>query len=95
MWERFQAAVTKAFAATNDTFDGTGRSKEQMANDWINNYNKQLSDRFEKAHAGMDLAQKETEAKEFIQKSKKILMIIIKLLLIRQEEQLNGKSSGM
>ena len=54
MWERFQAAVTKAFAATNDTFDGTGRSKEQMANDWINNYNKQLSDRFEKAHAGMD-----------------------------------------
>ena len=73
MWERFQAAVTKAFAATNDTFDGTGRSKEQMANDWINNYNKQLSDRFEKAHAGMDLAQKETEAKEFIQKKKKDL----------------------
>ena len=73
MWERFQAAVTKAFAATNDTFDGTGRSKEQMANDWINNYNKQLSDRFEKAHAGMDLAQKETEAKEFIQRKKKDL----------------------
>lgn len=73
MWERFQAAVTKAFAATNDTFDGTGRSKEQMANDWINNYNKQLSDRFEKAHAGMDLAQKETEAKEFIQKKQKDL----------------------
>mgnify|MGYP007120853444 FL=1 len=40
MWERFQAGVTKAFAVTNDTFDGTGRSKEQMANDWINNYNK-------------------------------------------------------
>lgn len=73
MWERFQAAVTKAFAATNDTFDGTGRSKEQMANDWINNYNKQLSDRFEKAHAGMDLAQKETEAKQFIQKKQKDL----------------------
>lgn len=73
MWERFQAAVTKAFAATNDTFDGTGRSKEQMANDWINNYNKQLSDRFEKAHAGMDLAQKETEAKEFIQRKQKDL----------------------
>ena len=73
MWERFQAAVTKAFAATNDTFDGTGRSKEQMANDWINNYNKQLSDRFEKAHAGMDLAQKQTEAKEFIQRKQKDL----------------------
>ena len=73
MWERFQAAVTKAFAATNDTFDGTGRSKEQMANDWINNYNKQLSDRFEKAHAGMDLAQKETEAKEFVQRKQKDL----------------------
>lgn len=73
MWERFQAAVTKAFAATNDTFDGTDRSKEQMANDWINNYNKQLSDRFEKAHAGMDLAQKETEAKEFIQRKQKDL----------------------
>ena len=73
MWERFQAAVTKAFAATNDTFDGTGRSKEQMANDWINNYNKQLSDRFEKAHAGMDLAQKETEAKQFIQRKQKDL----------------------
>lgn len=73
MWERFQAAVTKAFAATNDTFDGTGRSKEQMANDWINNYNKQLSDRFEKAHAGMDLSQKETEAKKFIQKKQKDL----------------------
>lgn len=73
MWERFQAAVTKAFAATNDTFDGTDRSKEQMANDWINNYNKQLSDRFEKAHAGMDLAQKETEAKEFRQKKQKDL----------------------
>lgn len=73
MWERFQAAVTKAFAATNDIFDGTGRSKEQMANDWINNYNKQLSDRFEKAHAGMDLAQKETEAKQFIQKKQKDL----------------------
>lgn len=73
MWERFQAAVTKAFAATNDTFDGTDRSKEQMANDWINNYNKQLSDRFEKAHAGMDLAQKETEAKEFRQRKQKDL----------------------
>lgn len=73
MWERFQAAVTKVFAATNDTFDGTGRSKEQMANDWINNYNKQLSDRFEKAHAGMDLAQKETEAKEFRQRKQKDL----------------------
>lgn len=73
IWERFQAAVTKAFAATNDTFDGTGRSKEQMANDWINNYNKQLSDRFEKAHAGMDLAQKETEAKEFRQRKQKDL----------------------
>lgn len=73
MWERFQAAVTKAFAATNDAFDGTSRSKEQMANDWINNYNKQLSDRFEKAHAGMDLAQKETEAKEFRQRKQKDL----------------------
>nr|DAV76871.1 MAG TPA: hypothetical protein [Caudoviricetes sp.] len=28
MWEGFQAAMTKAFAATNDMFDGTGRSKE-------------------------------------------------------------------
>lgn len=68
MWEGFQAAMTKMFAATNDMFDGTGRSKEQMARDWLNNYNKQLSDRFEKAHAGMDLAQKETEAKQFKQK---------------------------
>lgn len=51
-----------------DTFDGTGRSKEQMARDWLDNYNKQLSDRFEKAHQGMDLAQKETEAKQFKQK---------------------------
>lgn len=68
MWEGFQAAVTKMFAATNDTFDGTGRSKEQMARDWLDNYNKQLSDRFEKAHQGMDLAQKETEAKQFKQK---------------------------
>lgn len=68
MWEGFQAAMTKMFAATNDMFDGTGRPKEQMARDWLNNYNKQLSDRFEKAHAGMDLAQKETEAKQFKQK---------------------------
>lgn len=68
MWEGFQAAMTKMFAATNDAFDGTGRSKEQMAKDWLDNYNKQLSDRFEKAHAGMDLAQKETEAKQFKQK---------------------------
>jgi hypothetical protein len=28
MWEGFQAAVTNMFAVTNDTFDGTGRSKE-------------------------------------------------------------------
>jgi hypothetical protein len=32
-----------------------------------------LSDRFEKAHAGMDLAQKETEAKEFRQRKQKDL----------------------
>lgn len=65
MWEGFQAAVTKMFAATNDTFDGTGRSKEQMARDWLDNYNKQLSDRFEKAHQGMSLDQKEIEANQF------------------------------
>ena len=40
MWEGFQAAMTKAFATTNDMFDGTDRSKEQMARDWLNNYNK-------------------------------------------------------
>lgn len=65
MWEGFQAAVTKMFAATNDTFDGTGRSKEQMARDWLDNYNKQLSNRFEKAHQGMSLDQKEIEANQF------------------------------
>lgn len=65
MWEGFQAAMTKAFAATNDTFDGTGRSKEQMARDWLDNYNKQLSNRFEKAHQGMSLDQKEIEANQF------------------------------
>lgn len=65
MWEGFQAAVTKMFASTNDTFDGTGRSKEQMARDWLDNYNKQLSDRFEKAHQGMSLDQKEIEANQF------------------------------
>lgn len=65
MWEGFQAAMTKAFAVTNDMFDGTGRSKEQMARDWLNNYNKQLSDRFEKAHQGMSLDQKEIEANQF------------------------------
>lgn len=65
MWEGFQAAMTKAFAATNDIFDGTGRSKEQMARDWLDNYNKQLSNRFEKAHQGMSLDQKEIEAKQF------------------------------
>lgn len=65
MWEGFQAAVTKMFASTNDTFDGTGRSKEQMAKDWLDNYNKQLSDRFEKAHQGMSLDQKEIEANQF------------------------------
>lgn len=65
MWEGFQAAMTKAFAATNDMFDGTGRSKEQMASDWLDNYNKQLSNRFEKAHQGMSLDQKEIEAKQF------------------------------
>ena len=65
MWEGFQAAMTKAFAATNDMLDGTGRSKEQMARDWLNNYNKQLSDRFEKAHQGMSLDQKEIEANQF------------------------------
>lgn len=68
MWEGFQAAMTKAFAATNDMFDGTGRSKEQMARDWLDNYNKQLSNRFEKAHQGMSLDQKEIEAKQFKQK---------------------------
>lgn len=65
MWEEFQAAITKAFAATNDMFDGTGRSKEQMARDWLDNYNKQLSNRFEKAHQGMSLDQKEIEANQF------------------------------
>lgn len=65
MWEGFQAAMTKAFATTNDMFDGTGRSKEQMARDWLDNYNKQLSNRFEKAHQGMSLDQKEIEAKQF------------------------------
>lgn len=65
MWERFQADMTKAFAATNDMFDGTGRSEEQMARDWLDNYNKQLSDRFEKAHQGMSLDQKEIEANQF------------------------------
>lgn len=65
MWEGFQAAVTKMFASTNDTFDGTGRSKEQMAKDWLDNYNKQLSNRFEKAHQGMSLDQKEIEANQF------------------------------
>lgn len=65
MWEGFQSAMTKAFAATNDMFDGTGRSKEQMARDWLDNYNKQLSNRFEKAHQGMSLDQKEIEAKQF------------------------------
>lgn len=68
MWEGFQATMTKAFAATNDMFDGTGRSKEQMARDWLDNYNKQLSNRFEKAHQGMSLDQKEIEAKQFKQK---------------------------
>lgn len=65
MWEGFQAAMTKTFAVTNDMFDGTGRSKEQMARDWLDNYNKQLSNRFEKAHQGMSLDQKEIEAKQF------------------------------
>lgn len=65
MWEGFQAAMTKAFAATNDMFDGTGRSKEQMARDWLDNYNKQLSNRFEKAHQGMSLDQKEIESNQF------------------------------
>ena len=65
MWEGFQVAVTKAFAATNDMFDGTGRSKEQIARDWLDNYNKQLSNRFEKAHQGMSLDQKEIEANQF------------------------------
>lgn len=65
MWERFQVAMTKAFAVTNDMFDGTGRSKEQMARDWLDNYNKQLSNRFEKAHQGMSLEQKEIEANQF------------------------------
>lgn len=65
MWENFQVAMTKAFAATNDMFDGTGRSKEQMAKDWNDNYNKQLSNRFEKAHQGMSLDQKEIEANQF------------------------------
>lgn len=65
MWEGFQAAMTKAFAATNDMFDGTGRSKEQMARDWLDNYNKQLSNRFEKAHQGMSLDQKEIEVNQF------------------------------
>lgn len=65
MWEGFQAAMTKAFAVTNDMFDGTGRSKEQMARDWLDNYNKQLSNRFEKAHQGMSLDQKEIEANQF------------------------------
>nr|DAP80501.1 MAG TPA: hypothetical protein [Caudoviricetes sp.] len=27
-------------SSTIDTFDGTGRSKEQMARDWLDNYNK-------------------------------------------------------
>lgn len=65
MWEGFQAAMTKTFAVTNDMFDGTGRSKEQMARDWLDNYNKQLSNRFEKAHQGMSLDQKEIEVKQF------------------------------
>lgn len=65
MWEGFQAAMTKTFAVTNDMFDGTGRSKEQMARDWLDNYNKQLSNRFEKAHQGMSLDQKEIEANQF------------------------------
>lgn len=65
MWEGFQAAMTKTFAVTNDMFDGTGRSKEQMARDWLDNYNKQLSNRFEKAHQEMSLDQKEIEAKQF------------------------------
>lgn len=73
MWEGFQAAMTKMFAATNGTFDGTGRSKEQMAKDWLNNYNKQLSNRFEKAHQGMSLDQKEIEANQFKAKRKQDL----------------------
>lgn len=73
MWERFQVAMTKAFAVTNDMFDGTGRSKEQMAKDWLDNYNKQLSNRFEKAHQGMSLDQKEIEAKQFKAKCQKDL----------------------
>lgn len=73
MWEGFQAAMTKAFAATNDMFDGTGRSKEQMARDWLDNYNKQLSNRFEKAHQGMSLDQKEIEANQFKAKRQKDL----------------------
>lgn len=71
MWEGFQAAMTKTFAVTNDMFDGTGRSKEQMARDWLDNYNKQLSNRFEKAHQGMSLDQKEIEAKQFKAKRQK------------------------
>ena len=73
MWEGFQAAMTKTFAVTNDMFDGTGRSKEQMARDWLDNYNKQLSNRFEKAHQGMSLDQKEIEAKQFKAKRQKDL----------------------
>lgn len=73
MWEGFQAAMTKTFAVTNGMFDGTGRSKEQMARDWLDNYNKQLSNRFEKAHQGMSLDQKEIEAKQFKAKRQKDL----------------------
>lgn len=73
MLEGFQAAMTKTFAVTNDMFDGTGRSKEQMARDWLDNYNKQLSNRFEKAHQGMSLDQKEIEAKQFKAKRQKDL----------------------
>lgn len=73
MWEGFQAAMTKTFAVTNDMFDGTDRSKEQMARDWLDNYNKQLSNRFEKAHQGMSLDQKEIEAKQFKAKRQKDL----------------------
>jgi len=36
-----------------------------MARDWLDNYNKQLPDRFEKAHQGMSLDQKEIEANQF------------------------------
>lgn len=57
--------ITAAKALSTWGFDPKGRTDEQRAKDWMDNYYKQLGQKFDKIHAGMSTREQEDDINQF------------------------------